>query len=328
VVAPRVAIIGCGLIGEKRARSVPAGSLRVLCDVDSNRAADLAQRFRAETCSDWHAVVARPDVDLVVVATPHDMLASIAAEAAAAGKHVLVEKPGARHSTELEAVVNAAQASGAKVRVGFNHRYHRALRDAHTIVQTGALGPLTHVRARYGHGGRVGYEREWRFDRNISGGGEAIDQGIHLIDLARWFLGDFTVVAGAVPTYFWDADVEDNAFFLLRTQTGQIASLHASWTEWKNLFSFEIFGRTGKLEITGLGGSYGPERLAHYAMTPDLGPPPTTIKEYPMLDDSWEAEFAAFLDDIRDGRLPSPSCEDARAALRIIEQVYAAEGRA
>jgi len=328
VVSPRVAIVGCGLIGQKRARMLERGALRVACDADGGRAAALAVPYGAEASTDWQATVGRDDVDVVIVATPHDALAPITAAAAGHGKHVLVEKPAARTARELDAVRDAVGRTGAKVRVGFNHRYHRAFRQARAIVDDGGVGPLTHVRARYGHGGRLGYEREWRFVPAISGGGEAIDQGMHLVDLARWFLGDFDLIAGAMPTYFWDAPVEDNAFFLLRTPSGQVASLHASWTEWKNLFSFEIFGRTGKLEISGLGGSYGVERLAHYAMTPELGPPPTTIWEYPMADDSWEAEYAAFLDDIRLDRVPDPGFEDAAAALAIVERVYAAEGRA
>lgn len=325
VVRSNVAIVGCGLIGQKRARVLPAGSLRVACDVDAKRAANMAASYDAESATDWRAVIARDDVDIVIVATSHDVLAAITAAAAGQGKHVLVEKPAARRAAELDAVRAAVERTGALVRVGFNHRYHRAFRDARAIVDAGALGELTHVRARYGHGGRLGYEKEWRFIPEISGGGEAIDQGMHLVDLARWFLGDFDVVAGAMPRYFWESAVEDNAFFLLRTAKDQVASLHASWTEWKNLFSFEIFGRTGKLEIGGLGGSYGVERLAHYAMTPELGPPPTTITEYPMGDDSWEAEYAAFLDDIAHDRTPDPSFEDARAALAIVERIYAAE---
>ena len=327
MVTPRVAIIGCGLIGHKRARVLAPGSLRAACDTDGSRAAELAGSYGAQSSTDWNAVVARPDIDVVIVATPHDALAAITAAAAEHGKNVLVEKPAARAAHELDAVRDAVARTGAKVRVGFNHRYHRAFRRARSIVDDGGLGELTHVRGRYGHGGRLGYEKEWRFDPQISGGGEAIDQGMHLVDLARWFLGDFEGVAGAAPTYFWDAPVEDNAFFLLRTARGQVAQLHASWTEWKNLFSFEIFGRTGKLEILGLGGSYGVERLQYYAMTAELGPPPTTIWEYPMADDSWEAEYAAFLDDIRLDRRPSPGFADAAAALDIVERVYAAEKR-
>lgn len=325
MVNPRIAIVGCGLIGQKRARVLKPGMLRVVCDADSARAIKLAETYGVDHSLDWKAVVARDDVDAVIVATSHDSLAQITAAAVNNGKHVLVEKPAARNASELDAVRDAVRKTGAKVRVGFNHRYHRAFQKAREIVDSGALGKLTHVRARYGHGGRLGYEKEWRFVPEISGGGEAIDQGMHLLDLARWFLGDFAEIAGAAPRYFWESPVEDNAFFLLRTASDQVAMLHASWTEWKNLFSFEIFGRTGKLEVSGLGGSYGVERLAHYAMTPELGPPPTTIYEYPMGDESWAVEFAAFIDDLRLDRTPDPSFEDARAALEIVERVYAGE---
>jgi predicted dehydrogenase len=121
--------------------------------------------------------------------------------------------------------------------------------------------------------------------------------------------------------------VDDNVFFLLRTATDRVAQLHASWTEWKNTFSFEIFGRTGKLEMQGLGGSYGVERLAWYQMLPEMGPPATTIYEYPMADDSWERESAAFAADIRERRQPSPGIADAQAALRIVGEIYRQSGR-
>jgi predicted dehydrogenase len=324
--AAGVAIVGCGLIGHKRANALPPGLLRVVCDVNAARMHDLAARHPGvEEVADWRAAVERADVTIAIVATTHDALAPISAYAAAAGKHVLVEKPAARRGAELDAVEAAAARTGALVRVGFNHRYHRALRKARAIVDAGALGVLTHVRARYGHGGRPGYDREWRAQPAISGGGEAIDQGMHVIDLARWFLGDFVDVYGFMPRYFWDMPVEDNAFFLLRTAGAQVAQLHTSWTEWKNLFSFELFGRDGKLEVRGLGGSYGTESLAHYAMSAELGPPETTIYEYPMTDDSWAAEFAAFLSDIAAGRQPDPSVADARCALAVIERIYAAE---
>ena len=184
-----------------------------------------------------------------------------------------------------------------------------------------------YVRGRYGHGGRLGYEKEWRADPAVSGGGELIDQGVHLIDLARWFLGDFTTVEGFAHTYYWDMPVEDNGFMLLRTAERQTAFLHASCTEWKNLFSFEIFGRQGKLEITGLGGSYGTERLAYYRMRPEMGPPETTMWEYPMADDSWATEFAEFVEDIRLGRQPAAGLPDAGAALAVVERIYEETGR-
>jgi predicted dehydrogenase len=319
----RAAIVGCGLIGAKRAKSGKEIRIVACCDVSGDRAEALARQAPgAEASTDWRQTVARPDVDLVFVCTSHDMLAAVAAGAAAAGKHVLVEKPAARCRQELQAVRAAMDRTGALVRVGFNHRYHRAMRKARHIFDSGALGRMMFVRGRYGHGGRPGYDREWRAVREISGGGELVDQGVHLIDLARWFLGDFTDAKGFIGTYFWDMPVEDNAFLLMRTAAGQVASLHATWTEWKNLFSLEIYGREGKLEINGLGGSYGTERLAFYRMSPEMGPPETTIYEYPMADDSWAAELEDFLTDIRLNRQPSPGIADAEAALAIVEAIY------
>lgn len=319
----KVGIVGCGLIGRKRAQALGDAQLAVACDIVADRAASLAKTVPGCAAVDcWENVMARADIDVVVIAATHDLLAPIAAAAAAQGKHVLIEKPGARSAAELDCVAEAARRSGALVRVGFNHRYHRALRKAREIFDSGVLGPMMFVRGRYGHGGRIGYDKEWRARPELSGGGELIDQGMHLIDLARWFLGDFTSVQGSIATYFWDMPVEDNGFLLLRTASGQTAFLHASCTEWKNLFSLEIYGRFGKLDINGLGGSYGTERLTFYQMQPEMGPPPTTTWEYPMTDDSWQTEFQTFLEDIRLRRQPDPGIADAQAALRVVEAVY------
>ena len=274
----------------------------------------------------WRAVVERQDVDIVIVSATHDALAEITLAAIASGKHVLVEKPAARCSTELDPVIEAAARAPGLVRVGFNHRYHPALRKAKELSDAGALGGLMYVRGRYGHGGRLGYDKEWRADPRRSGGGELIDQGVHLIDLARWFLGDFIDVQGFAHTYYWDMPVEDNGFLLLKTAKQQVAFLHASWTEWKNLFSLEIFGHQGKLDITGLGGSYGVERLTYHRMLPQMGPPETTMWDYPIADTSWEVEFAEFVDDIRRGRQPAAGLRDAQAALQVVERIYKGSG--
>jgi predicted dehydrogenase len=319
----QVGIVGCGLIGNKRARSLKDARLAMCCDGDEQRARALAGTVRdCSFTADWREVVNNPDIRVVVVATTHDVLATIGAAAAAAGKNVLLEKPGARTPEELDAVAEAASRSGALVRVGFNHRYHRALRKAREIVDSEALGEMMFIRGRYGHGGRIGYDREWRAAPEIAGGGELIDQGMHLIDLSRWFLGEFVRVQGRAATYFWDMPVEDNGFLLLENAAGNVAFLQASCTEWKNLFSLEIYGRKGKLEISGLGGSYGTERLTFYEMQPEMGPPPTMAWEYPMADNSWESEWAEFLEDIRLNRPPSPGVCDAQAGLRVIHEVY------
>jgi predicted dehydrogenase len=320
-----VAIVGAGLIGRKRASALQGARLVAVADLDLGRARALADPVGAAATSDWASAVRRDDVDLVIVATTNESLAPVSCAAAAAGKHVLVEKPAARSVAEVDRIA-AAAAPGTLVRVGFNHRYHPALQLAREIVDSGVLGPLMFVRGRYGHGGRVGYESEWRADPERSGGGELIDQGVHLIDLAGWFLGAWASVQGVAATYFWKMPVDDNAFLTLRTREGQTAFLQVSCTEWKNLFSLEIYGRDGKLAIDGLGGSYGVERLTHYRMLPEMGPPDTSAWEFPRGDRSWTLEMAEFLEDIRLGRAPAAGLPAARAALEVVETVYRASG--
>jgi predicted dehydrogenase len=318
----KVGIVGCGLIGSKRAKALAGATLTATADVNLEHAQKLARDFGATAYQDWRELVTAPAVDLVIVATTNDVLAEITLAAIEAGKPVLVEKPAARHSRELLPVWHAAQARHVPVRVGFNHRYHPALQQARRLFDSGALGELMFIRGRYGHGGRIGYEREWRADPQLAGGGELLDQGVHLIDLSRWFLGDFTHIDGYAHTYYWNMPVEDNGFLLLRTAQQQTAFLHVSCTEWKNLFSLEIYGKNAKLHIEGLGGSYGVERLAYYQMLPEMGPPDTTIWEYPRGDASWELEMAEFLADIRLQRPPSANLADAIAALHIVERIY------
>jgi predicted dehydrogenase len=291
------------------------------------RAQALAGQARGAVVVDWKEAVQRPDVEAVFVSTSNDALAPVTMAAVQAGKHVLVEKPAARNPGELVPIIAEAEKKGVCVQVGFNHRYHPALQKARELLDQGVMGPLMYIRARYGHGGRPGYDKEWRADPKISGGGELLDQGVHLIDLSRWFLGDFNHVSGHVATFFWNMPAEDNGFLMLKTPAGQVAWLHATWTEWKNTFSFEITGRDAKLHIEGLGGSYGVERLSYYKMKPEMGPPDTTIWEYPGEDRSWRVELDAFTRAI-ETKQPAPvTLRDAHAALAIVYEIYAQSKR-
>jgi predicted dehydrogenase len=319
-----VGIIGCGLIGRKRAAALGDHAKLVACaDVNVERARTLADPHQALAFTSHIDVIKQPDLDMVIVATLHDSLAAIALDAVKSGKHVLIEKPAARTPAELEPLMQAATQRGVKVHVGFNHRYHRAMRKAKELVISGVLGDLMFIRGRYGHGGRPGYAKEWRANREISGGGELIDQGPHLIDLSRWFMQEeFSSVSGFAETYFWNMPVDDNAFMMLKSTGGKTAFLQVSCTEWKNMFSLEIYGKNGKLEISGLGGSYGTERLTWYRMLPEMGPPETSAWEYPMPDDSWEVELRQFFAEISAGEPVECGLEDAHASLSVIEQIY------
>jgi predicted dehydrogenase len=315
-------------MGHRRADALEDAVLVAVADVDERRAHELAGRFPG--CvedTDWRRVVGRDDVDAVIVATTNDGLATITRAAVERGKHVLVEKPAARTAAELEPVAAAARTAGVTVKVGFNHRFHPAALKAHALFAEGAIGPLLYIRGRYGHGGRLGYEREWRADPRRAGGGELLDQGVHLFDLARWFAGDFVDATGLVATYYWEMPVEDNAFVLLRTATGVAAWLHASCTEWKNLFSFEIFGRGGKLQLDGLGGSYGAEQLTLHRMKPEMGTPDTQVWAFPGEDTSWRAEWRHFVDALAGKTQPWSSLDDTLAVLNLVERVYRGGGR-
>jgi len=324
----RVGVIGCGLIGGKRAEAARRGGhqVAIVADLIPERAQALAAAHRALAVTDWRKVVAA-DIDIVIVATLHQALAEIAGAAVAAGKHVLVEKPAGSTLAETQALQQASQKHQRLVKVGFNHRFHPGILKARRLVAEGAVGPLMFLRARYGHGGRKGYEKEWRCDPTLSGGGELVDQGSHLIDLSRALLGDLTLDYGAAVTCYWPIAVDDNCFLALRSGSGAMAWLHASWSEWKNTFSFEIYGKTGKLTIDGLGGSYGVERLTHHKMLEEMGPPETTIWEYPFPDTSWDIEFSEFVDAIGERRQPDGNIDDAVAMHALIDLVYARQPR-
>ena len=321
------AVVGCGLIGQRRAAAVAPGALRYACDLERSRAERIAIQHQGCIATDkLEQLLVDQSVTAVMVSTVNSSLAQIALAAVKAGKHVLVEKPAALRTADLEEIEQSANLTGSRVRIGYNHRYHPSFLRARELIVQQQLGEPFMVRGRYGHGGRRGYDREWRADPKLSGGGELIDQGVHLIDLAGSFLGEWAQVDGHATTYYWDMPVDDNAFLNLRTAHGRTAWLHVSCSEWKNLFCFEIYFRQAKLQIDGLGGSYGMERLSYYRMLPEMGPPETTIFEFPRGDQSWAHEVKEFVTDIEQQRLPRPGIAEAKSVLRVVETIYTTSG--
>jgi len=268
-------------------------------------------------------VVNRRDLEVVIVSTINRFLAPISIAALENGKHVLCEKPLGRNPQEVKAILEAAAANKVKVMAGFSYRHHPAIRKAKELVEQGRVGELNFIRCRHGHGGRPGYDREWRTNAELSGGGQLLDQGVHALDLFRWFMGEFSEVVGFKTTCFWQiAPLEDNAFSLLRTEKGQIASLHVSWTEWKNLFSFEIFGRDGYVLVEGLGGSYGKERAILGSRNPAFQPPQQEIFEFDNSDQVWHEEWKEFVTALREDREPLANGYDGWQAIRMVYALY------
>ena len=238
----RVAIIGAGLQCRRRAPVVKEWKGAELAVIDSlhlEHAKDIAGKMGCEASADWKTAVARKDVDAVVVCTPPHVHAEISIAAMRAGKHVLCEKPLTRTVAEAEEMVKVAKETGRVLKCGFNHRHHPAIWEAKKIVDRGGIGKPLFARCRYGICGRPGYEKEWRADPKQAAGGQFIEQGTHAIDLFRWFMGDIVEVACMTGVqYFKEQTLDDNGMAIFRTASGAMASLHASLTQWKNLFSF------------------------------------------------------------------------------------------
>ncbi|HTA12354.1 MAG TPA: Gfo/Idh/MocA family oxidoreductase [Solirubrobacteraceae bacterium] len=326
-----VAIVGCGLIGAKRAHALaPQDRLLACYDLDAEASARLASRHGGVACATLEQLLGH-NPDVVIVATVHDQLAALTEAALKAGAHVLVEKPAGISSAQIDALIECQRAARRQVKVGFNHRFHPGVARIAEEVHSGHHGELLFVRARYGHGGRPGYDREWRAVRERSGGGELIDQGMHLLDLCNWLAGPLPVHSALLRTQFWDAQVEDNAALLLgeaRSHSDTWAMLHVSWTEWKNTFSLEVCCLTAKLQLDGLAGSYGPQRLRIYRMAPQLGPPALEEIAYPAEDRSWRQEWEHFADAIAadDHRPLLGDLRCARNAWLQVEAAYDASG--
>lgn len=321
----KIGIVGCGLIGDRRAQVARASGDEVLlvADIEPERAQMTAKTVGGEWTDDWRGVTSHPQIEAVVVATVNKSLLPITRAALQSGKHVLCEKPLGRNAYEAKEMMETAENANRVLKVGFNHRHHPALWRAQQMAQSGKIGPLMSIRAAYGHGGRPGYDQEWRGDPELAGGGELLDQGVHVIDLCRWFMGDFVQVSGMLGTWFWQvAPLEDNGFALLRTAQGQVAQVHTSWTQWKNLFRFEIFGRDGFLLVNGLGGSYGVETLTLGKRRPESGPPLMETWEFPGPDISWQAEWEEFKKAIQEGRQPLGNGHDGYQAARVIDAIY------
>ena len=315
-------IIGCGKIGYKRAFAIKKiGKIIACSDIDHSKSKKLAKIAKCHSYSSWKDLCNNKKIETIVVCTPHKFFDEIILYCAKRKKNIFVEKPGGINFYKTKQTLKNIK-NQIKIKVGYNHRYHPSIILAKKLIETNKIGKLMYLRARYGHGGRINYQNEWRFNKSISGGGELIDQGTHLIDLTIFFFGDIKKVIGINKSFFWKRSVEDNVFINIKTKNNCIAFLHASCTEWKNLFSLEIYGRTGKIDINGLGGSYGKEKLILYKMKKKMGPPKIINYKFPKKDNSWEDELVEFIKEIRLNQQPKNNLKESLKILKIVDDIY------
>jgi predicted dehydrogenase len=356
-----VAIIGCGAVGQREAAAVSAiPDLRLVAISDfgpafRHLALEMGSRYECDTVHDWRHLVERNDIDVVVVATPNVFHREMSIEAMKHGKHVLCEKPLATTAEDAEEIVATTRATGARLMTNFNHRAHDHMRRAHEILAEGCIGRPILFRGRIGHGRFVvGPSPEdphrfrarslWNLDAGQSGGGTLIDNGVHLLDLARWLMGAEFVQAQGVLAHNFDLceeasdgtarvvrreECEDNAFGLLQTADGRVATIHSSWTRWHGYLYLEIVGTRGTLVVDN---DRIEGRVTSHVFERHGDASATTI-EVPALakpDPSWGRHLRELRDAIREEREPIPSGHDGLRAARMVQALYrsAASGKA
>jgi predicted dehydrogenase len=321
----KIGLIGAGRQGKRRTEALrqSGDSLVIVADINQAAAESLAQNFGCKATTQWEEIVEQKEIEAVLICTPPDSHASISIAAMSWGKHVFCEKPLARNPEEAKQMMEVAQRTGMKLKCGFNLRFHPGIRQARKWFDEGVMGELNFIRCRYGIMARPDYTTDWRAKVEIAGGGEMLDRGVHVIDFFRWFMGDFSEVVGFVTTRFWDfAPLEDNAFALFRTSKGQVASMHVSSTQWRNIFSLELFGHDGYIIVDGLGYVYGNERAILGKRQTVPGPNHEEVIEYLGPDQSWLEEWQEFVSATKENREPEGNGYDGWQTLRLAYAVY------
>ncbi|MDD3296585.1 MAG: Gfo/Idh/MocA family oxidoreductase [Candidatus Omnitrophica bacterium] len=325
------AIIGFGKMGRIRYDTLKKLSdCRVTHISEPNSKIDTPEGIKSAVNPD--EIFKDKKINAVIISTPNYLLKDYVIRALNSGKHVFCEKPPGRNIEELKEMITVEKKnSGLKLMFGFNHRHHESMIHAKKLVDSGQYGKILWLRGRYGKSVDENFFSNWRAKKELSGGGIFLDQGIHMLDLFLMMCGDFQEVKAYVSNLYWNLDIEDNVFAIFHNKEGQVASLHSTMTQWRHLFSFEIFLERGYITINGLktsSNSYGDEVMS-VAVNRSL--PPAAVwsqeEDYTFhVDTSWEKELNIFIDSIRK-KMPIPvgNTDDAYKLMRLVEKVYSQE---
>ncbi|MDR1531586.1 MAG: Gfo/Idh/MocA family oxidoreductase [Clostridiales bacterium] len=319
----RTAILGMGVMGKRRRDAISRhGGFELVgtCDV-----------VPGYDFTDWKECIDKTNPDAVFVCTINSVIPDIVCYAIEQGIHVFSEKPPGRNLADTLRMEDAYNTGNSILKFGFNHRYHNSIIEAKTLINSKLLGGVVCVRGIYGKAGNVDFTKEWRNNPELSGGGILLDQGIHMLDLMCWFLGDLTVEHGNVDRLVWrNMPTEDSAFAVLKTQDGKIASLHSSAIQWKHKFDMDIIFTDGYIALNGLltgTRSYGEERITYYHKDLEikdgkLGNPLEHTLCFDS-DNSWDYETAEFFDAVRNGKpLVNGTIADAKRVMTLVESIY------
>ncbi|PLY06394.1 MAG: gfo/Idh/MocA family oxidoreductase [Arcobacter sp.] len=329
----KIGIVGFGKIGQIRALELSKNEhtiVKAIFDINEPYNLDSSIVF----CHSFEELLDQ-DIDAVFICTFNNVLADYTTKALNAGKHVFCEKPPARTSKELLSVIEVERNSNLILKYGFNHRYHYSVMEAKKIIESGSMGKLLWLRGVYGKAGSIDYDKNWRNYREYSGGGILIDQGIHMLDLMRYFANqDFIHINSFVTTSYWNIEAEDNAFAIMQSNEKVTAMLHSSATQWKHKFLLEMCFEEGYINLDGILSatrSYAPEKLVigrreFEDITFAMGKPKETTTWFEN-DDSWKLEVDEFIDAILNKTpIINGTSQDAFETLRLVERIYENSG--
>lgn len=282
-----------------------------------------------EVAESASSIIQDPRIDAIFICTPNYLNKQFTIESLRAGKHVFCEKPPAFTARDVEEIRQVERTSGKTLMYGFNHRHHGSIRHMKSLVEGGEYGHILWMRGRYGKSVDSTYYENWRSKKELAGGGILIDQGIHMLDLFLHLGGGFDKIHASVSNRFWKLEVEDNVFATLESsETGICASLHSTMTQWRHLFSLEVFLEKGYFVLNGLktsSNTYGDETLS-LAKNRSAAPAATWEDEEHITyhnDHSWEIEIKEFFDAIRENRpVTAGSSLDALTLMKIIDNIY------
>jgi len=322
-----VGIIGMGKMGKIRRESIKKGPhiVKALYDIDRSKISGLSN-----TLSHYDEMFDIPDLDAIFICTPNFLNKELVIKTLLSGKHAFCEKPPAFSAADVEDIIEIERRTGKVLMYGFNHRHHESIVTLKRLIKSGECGDILWMRGRYGKSSDEGFFDGWRSKKELSGGGILIDQGIHMLDLFLYIADDFHDVHSFISNQYWkDADVEDNVFAIMKNnESGVTASLHSTMTQWRHLFSLEVFLQRGYFTINGLrtpSGTYGPEILT--IAKNRTKPPMATWSEEDSIsydiDNSWDSEVEHFFNCIeRKKTVETGNTSDALKLMRLVDKIY------
>ena len=321
----KIGLVGVGRMGERWAKIIsdsPMAELSLVVDPNKEVGEKIAKLYGATYLKEFPPK--NLDVDAFFIVTPHAYLYQNARHALRFNKPVFIEKPGARNAAELKKLIALAKKKRQPLMIGFNYRFFEAIIKSKKVIDAKTLGEILFVRLRHGHQGRIGYEKEWRMDKKIAGGGVLMDQGVHLVDLILWFMpGNIKKLSAVSQNLFYKSNVEEQASIIFKNVKGQTASMSVGITEWRPIFSLEIIGEKGYARVEGLGRKYGGKEILTIGVKDkDDNFAEETTECNPEPGNALEALFGEFIKAIETGKMSGPTGEEALQVLQIVEKTY------